>query len=112
MKTRQHFRLATKPESQRAIEAPMNIRWTPLFQRDFKKLPKDVQSRAEKAIRLLKENPRYPSLRSRKMAKVENIWEASVTLSHRITYEISGQTLILRRIGAHDILKVESRGAS
>jgi addiction module RelE/StbE family toxin len=87
----------------------MNIRWTPLFQRDFKRLPKDVQSRAEKAIRLLKQNPRYPSLRSKKLEKVENIWEATVTMSYRITYEISGQTLILRRIGTHDILKVESR---
>jgi mRNA-degrading endonuclease YafQ of YafQ-DinJ toxin-antitoxin module len=87
----------------------MNIRWTPPFQRDFKRLPEDVQSRAEKVIRLLKENPRYPSLRSKKMENVENIWEASVTASHRITYEISGQTLILRRIGTHDILRVESR---
>jgi mRNA-degrading endonuclease YafQ of YafQ-DinJ toxin-antitoxin module len=87
----------------------MNIRWTPIFQRDFEKLPKDVQSRAEKAIRLLKENPRYPSLRSKKMESVETIWEASVTMSHRITYEISGQTLILRRIGPHDNLKAESR---
>jgi mRNA-degrading endonuclease YafQ of YafQ-DinJ toxin-antitoxin module len=87
----------------------LNIRWTPLFRRDFKKLTKDVQSRAEKAIRLLKENPRYPSLRSKKMESVENIWEASVTMSHRITYEISGQTLVLRRIGTHDILKAESR---
>jgi mRNA-degrading endonuclease YafQ of YafQ-DinJ toxin-antitoxin module len=43
------------------------------------------------------------------MESVENIWEASVTMSHRITYEISGQTLILRRIGIHDILKAESR---
>lgn len=87
----------------------MNIRWTPLFRRDFQALPKDVQARAEKAIRLLRENPRYPSLRSRKMQRVENIWEASVTMSYRITYEIIGETLILRRIGTHDILKKESR---
>jgi len=87
----------------------MNIRWTPLFRRDFERLPLDVQSRAEKAIRLLKENPRHPSLRSKKMQKVENIWEASVTMSHRITYEVTGETLILRRIGPHDILRAESR---
>ena len=29
--------------------------------------------------------------------------------ANRVTYEISGQTLILRRIGTHDILGVESR---
>jgi mRNA-degrading endonuclease YafQ of YafQ-DinJ toxin-antitoxin module len=43
------------------------------------------------------------------MQRVENIWEASVTMSYRITYEIIGETLILRRIGTHDILKKESR---
>jgi mRNA-degrading endonuclease YafQ of YafQ-DinJ toxin-antitoxin module len=87
----------------------MKIRWTPLFRRDFERLPDEVRFRAEKAIRLLKENPRYPSLRSKKMENVDNIWEASVTISHRITYEVSGDTLILRRIGTHDILKAESR---
>ena len=87
---------------------PMRIRWTPLFRRDFERLPEAVQLRAEKAIRLLKENPRYPSLRSKKMEGTENIWEASVTMSHRITYEVSRDTLVLRRIGTHDILKAES----
>jgi len=87
----------------------LRIRWTPLFARDFQNLPGEVQARAERAIRLLTENPQYPSLRSKKMRGVENIWEASVTLSYRITYEVSGETLVLRRIGTHDILRKEKR---
>jgi mRNA-degrading endonuclease YafQ of YafQ-DinJ toxin-antitoxin module len=43
------------------------------------------------------------------MRGVENIWEARVTLSYRITYEVSGETLVLRRIGTHDILRKEKR---
>lgn len=86
----------------------MNIRWTPLFRRDFRSLPRDVQSRAEKAIRLLQENPRCPSLRSKRMKGLEGIWEASVPMSYRITYELAGDTLILRRIGTHGILKTET----
>jgi hypothetical protein len=41
------------------------------------------------------------------MRGVEDIWGASVTLSYRITYEVSGETLVLRRIGTHDILRRE-----
>jgi len=85
----------------------LHILWTPLFRRDFQDLPPDVQVRAERAIRLLAGNPRHPSLRSKKMQGVESIWEASVTLAYRITYEVSGETLVLRRIGTHDILRKE-----
>ncbi len=87
----------------------MRIRWTPFFARDFQNLPGDVQARAERAIRLLTENPQYPSLRSKKMRGVQSIWEASVALSYRMTDEVSGETLVLRRIGTHDILRKEKR---
>jgi len=87
----------------------VHILWTPLFASDFHNLPGDVQARAERTIRLLAENPRHPSLRSRKMQGAGNIWEASVTLSYRITYELRGETLVLRRTGTHDILRKEKR---
>jgi len=87
----------------------VHILWTPLFANDFQNLPGEVQARAERTIRLLAENPRHPSLRSKKMQGVENIWEVSVTLSYRITYEVRGETLVLRRIGTHDILRKEKR---
>ncbi len=64
------------------------------FKRDLQSLPEDAQRRAEKAIRLLTENPRHPSLRARKMKGLEDIWEASVSMSYRITYQIQGDTLI------------------
>jgi hypothetical protein len=33
------------------------------------------------------------------------IWEMSVTMSYRITFEIDGERVLLRRIGTHDILR-------
>ncbi len=86
----------------------MKLRWTPLFRRDYESLPQEVQSRADKAIRLLQTNPRHPSLQSKKMHGVEGIWEARVSISQRITFELAGDTLILRRIGTHDILRKET----
>jgi len=43
------------------------------------------------------------------MKGLEDIWEASVSMSYRITYQLAGNVLILRRIGTHDILKKEAR---
>ncbi len=42
------------------------------------------------------------------MKGLEDIWEASVTMSYRITYQRAGEALILRRIGTHDILRRHS----
>jgi mRNA-degrading endonuclease YafQ of YafQ-DinJ toxin-antitoxin module len=42
------------------------------------------------------------------MHGVEGIWEARVSISQRITFELAGDTLILRRIGTHDILRKET----
>jgi len=78
---------------------------TESFKRDFQSLPKDLQPRAEKAILLLTENPRHPSLRAKKIKGTKDSWEASVTMSHRIVYTLVDDTLILRRIGTHNILK-------
>ena len=93
----------------RQPDPSLKIVWTPPFTRDFQALPHEVRARAEKALRLLVENPRHPSLRAKKMQGVEDIWEARVSLSHRITYQLAENTLTLRRIGTHDILKTEAR---
>ncbi len=85
----------------------MKVFRTESFKRDFQALPEDIQARAERAIRLLAENPRHPSLRAKKMRGLEEIWEASVSMSYRITYQLAGDTLTLRRIGTHDILRRE-----
>jgi len=87
----------------------LNITYTDSFTRDFRNLPKDIKTRASKGLRLLIENPRHPSLRARKMKAVEDIWEASISMAYRVTYQIAGNDLILRRIGTHDILKKETR---
>lgn len=87
----------------------MKIIWTPPFERAFQNLPQEIQAQAEKALALLFENPRHPSLRVKKMHGVKDLWEARVSRSYRITYRIEGDRLILRQIGTHDILKKETR---
>ena len=44
-------------------------------------------------------------MRLKRTRGTEDIWEARVTSGYRLTLQIAGDTLILRRIGAHDVFK-------
>lgn len=77
------------------------------FQKDYKKLPRHIQKETDNALRLLVSNPRHPSLRVKKMQGTKGIWEGSVTMSYRFTFHMEGGTIVLRRIGTHDILRKE-----
>ncbi|MBI5747223.1 MAG: type II toxin-antitoxin system RelE/ParE family toxin [Nitrospirae bacterium] len=83
----------------------MNIIRTDPFKKDFKRLPKEIKRKTEQSLRFLIENIQHPSLRVKKMEGVRDIWEASVTMQYRFTFEIREDDIILRRIGTHDILK-------
>jgi mRNA-degrading endonuclease YafQ of YafQ-DinJ toxin-antitoxin module len=41
------------------------------------------------------------------MQGLADVWEASVTMSYRMTFQRAGDTFILRRVGTHDVLKAE-----
>ena len=90
-------------------KTPFKVSRTESFAKDFKSLPKEIQQRAERAILLLTQDPLYPSLRTKKMKGTTDIWEASVSMSYRISYQLVGDKIILRRIGTHDILRSEAR---
>ena len=83
----------------------MNIQTTRPFDHDYARLPEEVKQRVDKRLALLLSNPRHPSLRLKKVRGTEDIWEARVTRGYRMTLQIAGDTFILRRTGAHDVLK-------
>jgi hypothetical protein len=41
----------------------------------------------------------------KKMEGRQSIWEARITGGYRMTFQINGDTYLLRRAGTHDILK-------
>ena len=75
------------------------------FDRDYAALPETIQTLTDHKLRLLLQNPRHPSLQVKKMEDPRDIWEARITRSYRFTFQIVGDTYLLRRIGTHDILK-------
>lgn len=87
----------------------MKLQFTEAFRACYRRLPKEIQRRVDKTLLLLKENPRHPSLHTKRMKGTHGIWEARVTLAYRITFAWLEDTAILRRVGTHDILNRETR---
>ena len=83
----------------------MKLLFTKTFTRDYRKLPQRIQKTADKQIELLLSNRNHPSLNIKKMQDPRNIWEGRVTESYRFTFQIKGDTNIMRKIETHDILK-------
>ncbi len=79
--------------------------FTRTFERLFKRLSREIQEQAYEKLALFLENPSHPSLRVKRMKGTATIWELSVTMNYRITFEVDGERVLLRRIGTHDILR-------
>lgn len=78
------------------------IELTETFKKHYADLPEYIQRKVKKALRLLAENPRHPSLRSKPVEGAPGIYEASTDLQYRVTYErLPGDVLRLRVVGKH-----------
>jgi hypothetical protein len=73
-------------------------RTTDQFWERYGALPEDAQNLADKSFKLLKQNPRHPSLRFKKLG---NFWSARVGLAHRALAVEDGADLIWVWIGSH-----------
>ena len=80
----------------------MKITRTARFKKAWQELTEEEKDVARKALRNVATDVRYPALRVKKMQGVEHIWEARVSRSLRMTFEIQGDRIILRNIGRHD----------
>ena len=77
-------------------------RTTPRFWQCFDKLPMPIKQIARNNFNILKENPRHPSLRFKKIGK---LWSARVGLAHRVLAVEDSIDYIWVWIGTHDEYK-------
>lgn len=83
----------------------MKVVRSPRFDRAYKKLPEEVKKIFKEKIRLLIHSKfTHPSLRVKNIKGTDDIWEASIDMNHRFTFEKIGSGIKLRVIGKHDIL--------
>lgn len=75
------------------------------FKKCFKKLPREIQELFSEKIRLLVSSKlTHPSLRIKKMNGTDQIWEGSITMNYRFTFELIEGGIFLRKIGTHNVL--------
>jgi mRNA interferase RelE/StbE len=84
----------------------MNLQFTERFRRSYQKLPPNVQVDFKKQMQKLLSNPTppfHPSLRIKKIQGTGGIFELTVNMGTRLTFEFTQDGILLRNIGEHDL---------
>jgi hypothetical protein len=79
----------------------MNIYYSELFAHKVKQLSIEERGILKKKLELLMGNPRHPSLRTKKIRCQDGIFEASITMEVRLTWEYTEDGILLHNIGRH-----------
>ena len=73
------------------------------FKDAYRDLPPEIQAKVKKALRLLTEYLRHPSLQTKPIHGIPGIYEARVNQSYRMTYErLPGDIVRMRTVGKHE----------
>ena len=80
----------------------MPIQFTERFTRQYERLPKTIQMKVDKALRLLDADFRHPGLRSHPVEGLGEIFEAYVDAQYRMTFERHGKVFVMRNVDNHD----------
>jgi mRNA-degrading endonuclease YafQ of YafQ-DinJ toxin-antitoxin module len=81
----------------------MKFIYSDYFIENVSKLSYEVRKILKEKLSLMYRNPRQPSLRVKKIQGQEDIFEASITMDIRMTWQyIKKDVILLRKIGRHD----------
>ncbi|WP_271629194.1 hypothetical protein [Caldicellulosiruptor sp. DIB 104C] len=80
----------------------MKIYYSQLFKEKVNKLPSDVKKILKKKLELLLQNQYHPFLRTKKIQGTKDIFETSITMGIRLTWQYKEDGVIIRNIGEHD----------
>ncbi len=78
------------------------LKYTKEFEKNLKSLTKQEQKLVMNKLKLLIQNPFYPSLRTKKVQGLDNIFEMSVNMDIHILWKYeNGIIILLLDIGHH-----------
>ena len=80
----------------------MEIFFTERFKKDYKLFSGDTKKTIKAKLKILSENPHHPSLRTKKIKGKEDIFETSINMSIRMTWNYYEGKILLRTIGEHN----------
>ncbi len=83
------------------------IRFSKRFTKAYLRLPLDIREKIKKALALLEENPRHPSLQTKPIKAARGFYEARVDRNYRMTcVRLADDTLEMSYVDNHnDALK-------
>lgn len=75
------------------------------FEKQFEKLPKEIQQKAVKVEKLFRTNSFHTSLRLHKLTgKLQNLWSISIDMKYRIIFKpLKDGVILFVSIGIHSI---------
>ncbi len=80
----------------------MEFIYTERFKKFYKRLSVEEKKTLQKKLVLMKKNPYHPSLRTKKIQGAGNIFECSITMAIRMTWQYEGESIVLRVVEDHD----------
>jgi addiction module RelE/StbE family toxin len=85
----------------------MKIFYTKKFEREYKKITKEIKLKVESREKIFRKNPHTPSLKTHKLSgELGDFWSFSVDFNYRIIFEfIDDGNVFFYSIGNHDIYK-------
>ncbi len=80
----------------------MALIFTNRFKKAYQRLPQTIQNKVKKALRLLLENPKHPSLHIKRIQGTDKIFEGRIDLKYRFSFEYDNEDILLRNVDNHD----------
>ncbi len=80
----------------------MPLIYTKRFKKAYKRLPRHIQNKVKKALRLLNEDQQYPSLRVKRIQGTDRLYEGRIDHKYRFSFEFDGEDICLRNVDNHD----------
>ena len=78
------------------------LKYTKEFEKNLKALTKQEQKLVANKLKLLVQNPFYPSLRTKKLQGIDDVFEMSVNMDIRILWKYdNGIIILLLDVGHH-----------
>lgn len=79
-----------------------------IFTQRFKKFYKNLSDKKRKALRkkldLMSMNPDHPSLRIKKIQGADGVFECTINMAVRMTWQYDDGSILLRVVGDRDIV--------
>ena len=80
----------------------MRIYYSDKFAERVRRQSDEIKKILRKKLDILLDNPQHPSLRTKKIQGQKDIFESSITMGMRITWQYVDDGIYLRNIGEHD----------